>query len=168
MRAVTQPIQPAAPHLDAGELLYRLDGQFSQIVVVGLVAEGFRLNGHFGGTLDTGPLAGATMTGVDYFLLRHDGVGVVRAQEVILLGDQVIAAELTGLLSPPRGLLAPRPTDIPRPDFAWPSAPYRIHVSARFETAAPELKWLNSTVVAHGGTVNFATGRLHVEARVLG
>lgn len=168
MNAVLKPRDTTAPDAHVGKLLYTLDGQFSEIIVIGAVAEGFRLNGHFGGTLASGPLAGARMTGVDYFLLRHDGIGVVRAHELIYSGDHVVAAELTGVLRPPPGIAAPRPADITRPGFAWPAEPYTIHVSARFETASPELAWLNATVVAHGGWVNFATGALHVEARVIG
>ena len=149
----------------AGDLVYAIDGHFHDIVVIGLVNEGFRMNGHFGGSVTAGELTGAAMTGVDYFLLRHDGVGVVRAHEVITHEDRVIAVELHGLLLPPQGIAVPRPTDIAKPGFAWPAAPYSIHVSACFETAAPALAYLNRTVVAHSGTVNFATGKLAIEAR---
>jgi hypothetical protein len=152
---------------ESSELLYAIDGQFHDIVVIGPVAEGFRMNGHFGGEVTAGELTGAKMTGVDYFLLRHDGVGVVRAHEVITAGDRVIAVELHGLLQPPRGIAAPKPADITLAGFAWPAAPYTIHVSARFETAAPGLTHLNGTVVAHSGTVNFATGKLWIEARII-
>lgn len=152
----------------ASDLVYAIDGQFHDIVIIGPVNEGFRMNGHFGGTVTEGELAGATMTGVDYFLLRHDGVGVVRAQEVITHEDRVIAVTLHGLLLPPQGVAAPRPADVTRPGFAWPAAPYSIHVSASFETAAPALAHLNRTLVAHSGTVNFATGKLAIEARQIG
>lgn len=153
---------------ETSELLYAIDGQFNDIVIIGPVAEGFRMNGHFGGTVNAGELTGAKMTGVDYFLLRHDGVGVVRAHEVMTMDDRVIAVELQGLLRPPRGVAAPKPADLTRAGFSWPAAPYTIHVSARFETAAHGLAHLNRTVVAHSGTVNFATGKLYIEARVIG
>jgi hypothetical protein len=159
MNAVTRP---------RNDLLYAIDGQFHDIVPIGPVAGGFRLNGHFGGTVIRGELMDAAMTGVDYFLLRHDGVGIVRAHEVITAGNRVVAAELWGVLQPPRGIAPPRPSDITRPGFSWPDAPYSIHVSARFETAAPDLAHLNHTVVAHSGSVNFATGKLAIEAYVIG
>jgi hypothetical protein len=159
MNAVLKPVS---------DLLYAIDGQFDDIVLIGPVNEGFRMNGHFGGTVTHGELAGAKMTGVDYFLLRHDGVGVVRAHEVITHQDRVIAVQLHGLLLPPQGITAPRPEDMTKPGFAWPAAPYSIHVSASFETAAPALAHLNRTVVAHSGTVNFATGKLAIEARRIG
>lgn len=119
------------------EPLYRLEGHFTQIVPVGPTADGFRLNGHFAGTLTFGDLAGATLTGIDYFRIRDDGAGVVRAHEVVTLGEQVVTVELHGLLLPPEGIDAPRPADIVQPGFAWPEAPYTVHVSATFETAAP-------------------------------
>jgi len=150
-----------------GQLLYRFEGQFSEIVPIGLVADGFRLNGHFGGPIVAGDLAGARLTGVDYFRIDHDGLGIVRAHEIVTDGERTVAVELQGLLRPPAGVTAPRPAEIVRPGFAWPTEPYTIHVSARFETAAPELAHLNATVVAHTGTVNFTTGRLHVDAYVI-
>lgn len=149
-------------------LLYRFDGAFEKIVPIGPVADGFRLDGHFGGTLTAGELVGARLTGVDYFRIRQDGVGVVTAHEIVDLGAVTIGVELHGFLLPPEGVVAPRPLDIVQPGFAWPSEPYTIHVSATFETAAPDLEHLNCTVVAHTGTVDFAQGLLHVDAHVIG
>lgn len=160
-RATTAPPTP-------GRLLYRFDGTFDRIVPIGPVADGFRLEGHFGGTLTDGELAGALLIGVDHFRIRHDGIGVVRAHEVVTAGDDVVAVELHGLLLPPPGIEPPTPADIVQPGFAWPELPYSIHVSATFETASPRLAELNRTVVAHTGTVGFATGQLHVDAHVIG
>lgn len=147
------------------EPLYRFDGRLSRIVPVGPVADGFRLDGHFAGTLTAGELCGATVEGVDYFRIRQDGAGVVRGHEVITTGEnETIAVELTGLLVPPAHIHGLRPSDIAAPGFAWPAEPYTIHVSASFQTAAPAVEYLNTTVVAHTGTVNFATGELRVDA----
>lgn len=151
----------------ASRLLYSFDGQFSDIVPVGPVADGFRLDGYFGGTLTAGDLSGARLVGVDYFRIRHDAVGIVTAHEIVTHGDDTVAVELHGLLVPPRGRPAPRPSDIVQPGFLWPDEPYTIHVSATFETASPALVHLNTTVVAHTGTVNFTTGELHVDAHVI-
>lgn len=155
-----------APSL-SGDLLYTFDGQFSEIIPIGPVADGFRLDGHFGGTITSGQLAGARLTGVDYFRIDHAGRGIVRAHEVVTDGERVVAVELHGILRPPAGVAVPLPSDIVQPGFTWPAEPYTIHVSARFETAAPDLAHLNDTVVAHVGTVNFTTGQLHVDAYVV-
>lgn len=150
------------------ELLYGFDGQFTRIVPIGPVAEGFRLDGHFAGTLTAGELEGTQLEGVDYFRIRPDGVGVVTGREVLTTRDgTIIAAALTGLLVPPRGIEAPLPADIAAPGFDWPAVPYTIHVTASFETAGPTVSYLTATVVAHTGTVNFTTGQLHVDARVI-
>jgi hypothetical protein len=150
-----------------GEVLYRFDGEFHEIVPIGPVADGFRLDGHFGGTITDGDLTGAQLTGVDYFRIDHDGLGIVRAHEIVRDGERTVSVELHGILRPPTGTAAPRPADIVQPGFAWPAEPYTIHVTARFETAAPDLTHLNHTVVAHTGSVNFATGSLHVDAHVI-
>ena len=162
----TALVAPVARPLN-GELLYRFDGQFSEIVPIGPVADGFRLNGHFGGTITAGDLSGARLTGVDYFRIDHAGLGIVRAHEIVTDGERTVAVELHGILRPPVGVAAPLPADITRPGFTWPAEPYTIHVSARFETAAADLAHLNHTVVAHIGTVNFTTGQLHVDAYVV-
>ena len=152
----------------AADLLYRAEASFTDIVPIGPVSSGFRMNGHFAGTVTHGDLAGAALTGVDFFRIRHDGVGVVRAHEVVTLDGQVVAVELDGLLLPPQGVPAPTPHDIVQPGFAWPTEPYTIHVTATFETAIPGLAELNRTVVAHSGAVNFSDGSLVIEARRVG
>ena len=38
------------PFVEAYVLLYSFDGQFGEIIPIGPVANGFRLDGHFGGT----------------------------------------------------------------------------------------------------------------------
>ena len=165
--ATTTAVRPGT-RPKGGDLLYSFDGNFTDIVPIGPVANGFRLDGHFAGPVTTGDLTGAQVTGVDYFRIRHDGAGVVRGHEIVRAGESVIAVELHGLLLPPEGLDAPRPGDIVQPGFAWPEQSYTIHVSAQFETADSELDYLNTTVVAHTGTVNFATGQLHIDAHVVG
>jgi hypothetical protein len=165
---MTTTLNPQHAPAPGYEVLYRFAGNFTDIVPVGPVADGFRLNGHFGGKLTDGELAGADLVGVDYFRIRNDGVGVVTAHEVVTLDDKVVTVELRGLLQPPADTDAPTATDIVQPGFTWPSAPYTIHVSATFETAHPDLAHLNQTVVAHTGTVNFAEGTLFVEARRIG
>lgn len=164
----TTPTRPTTDiHID-DDVVYRFDGHFTDIVPVGPVADGFRLDGHFAGTITEGELAGAALVGIDTFRIRHDGIGVVDAHEVVTHGEHVIAVRLHGLLRPPVGVDAPRPADIVQPGFAWPERPYTIHVAATFETASPQLAHLNATVVAHTGTVDFAAGRLHVDARAIG
>ncbi len=160
--------QPLPTESADQRLLYRFDGRFSEIVPIGPVADGFRLDGHFAGSITEGELAGASLKGVDYFRIRHDGIGVVTAREVVTTDNGcTVAVELRGLVKPPVNCDPPLPADIVEPGFAWPTEPYTIHVSASFETAAPDLAHLNATVVAHTGTVNFTTGELHIDARVI-
>lgn len=165
---MTTAVNPDRAPASGYELVYRFEGNFTDIIPVGPVADGFRLNGHFGGKITFGELAGADLVGVDYFRIRNDGVGIVTAHEVVTLDDKLVTVTLQGVLQPPAGLRPPTAADIIQPGFSWPTAPYSIHVSAMFETAHPELAHLNRTVVAHTGTVNFAEGTLFVEARRIG
>jgi hypothetical protein len=111
---------------------------------------------------------GGSRPGVDYIRITHDGPGIVRAHEIVTDGERTVAVELHGILRPPVDVAGLRTADIVQPGFAWPTEPYTIHVSARFETAAPDLDDdLNHTVVAHTGTVDFAAGHLHVDAHVV-
>lgn len=150
------------------DLAYRLEAHFTAIVPIGLVADGLRMDGHFAGVFTAGEHAGADLVGVDYFRLRRDGVGVIDANEVVTVGDATVAVEVRGYLLPPPGLDLPPLEEVAAPGFVWPDANFAIEAFATFTSGAPQLAELNRTVVAHTGTVNFATGRIHVEARRLG
>ena len=69
------------------EPLYRFDAELTEIVPIGLVPEGVRLDAHFEGTVTAGALEGMHVRGVDYLLLRADGVGVIDAYELDLVRD---------------------------------------------------------------------------------
>lgn len=149
------------------DLVYRLDGRFTHIVPYGLVADGLRLDGHFAGPISVGDYAGADVTGVDYFRIRRDGVGVVDAHEVMTFGGATVAVKVDGYVLPPADVVLPSLEDMASPGFTWPDLDLAVEAFARFTTAAPELAELNRTVVGHTGTVNFATGTVVIEARRL-
>lgn len=146
------------------ERLYRFEGRFTQIIPVGPTADGLRMDSHFGGTIVSGELAGATVTGVDYFRVRADGVGVVDGHEVVEHEGRTIAVRIRGLIVPPAGLPAPSPEQLADPNFSFPDVDFGIQVFATFETAAPELAHLNRTTVVHLGTVNMNTLELIIDA----
>lgn len=104
---------------------------------------------------------------IDYHLIRSDGVGVVDAREVIVSDNGAIAATARGFVLPPPGLETPPLERLLSPGFTWPDLEFAIHLFQTFTAAAPELGWLNRTVVSHLGSVNYATSRLGVDARVL-
>ena len=56
---------------------YAFEAEMTRVVPIGLVPEGLRLNAYYQGRITEGPLTGDTVDGVDYFLLRRDGVGVL-------------------------------------------------------------------------------------------
>lgn len=57
------------------EALYRFEASVTETVAVGLVPEGVRLDVHFAGQVTAGPFTGGRLRGIDYLLLRADGVG---------------------------------------------------------------------------------------------
>jgi len=62
---------------------YSFQAQVTRIAPIGLVPGGLRSDVGFTGTLTDGPLVGSTIEGVDYLLIRHDGVAVIDARELI-------------------------------------------------------------------------------------
>lgn len=148
--------------------VYRFDGRFDSIDMIGPVADGVRMDSRFSGQITKGELAGAAVTGIDYFRIRADGVGVVDGREVVDFGGARIAVRLSGYILPPEGMPVPSPEMMMSPEFFWPDVPFAVRVLATFETAAPALAHLNRLAVAHTGDVNMARGELHIDAWQLG
>lgn len=147
------------------ELISRLQGRFDDMILFGPVPDGIRMDGHFSSPITAGALAGAQLTGVDYFRVRFDGVGVVDAREVIALDGRLVSVEVKGYILPPEGLPRPSAEQVMAPDFACPDLPFEIRAFAWFQTAAPALAYLNTAVVSHTGSVNLARGTVTVDAR---
>ena len=55
------------------KLAYRFEAMLTEVVPIGLVPEGIRLDAFFKGSITDGPLSGATLRGIDYLLLRAEG-----------------------------------------------------------------------------------------------
>jgi hypothetical protein len=160
---------PEAPHHPApGELVYRFEGRLTELNPVGILPEGLLMANPFEATVTGGPLAGARLWGIDHFLVRPDGVGVIDAPETISRGDLHVVGQVRGYVLPPAGAPVPPLEAMIDPGFAWPDAPFRIAGSVMLRTADPDLDWLNRTVAVIAGEVNMSTGRLVIEARSAG
>ena len=132
---------------------------------VGLVPEGLRLNGHSSGVITDGLLAGATATGIDYLLYRHDGVGVVDVRGFAVHPDGVtVAMMLKGFVGEPMPGMLEMMLD---PAFEPPDADAPIHGAAWFQTMAPQYAFLNHTVFGCTGTVNAVHGLVRMTCRSL-
>jgi len=125
---------------------------------VGLVPEGLRIDSYSTGVFTDGLLAGATYDGIDYVLIRHDGVAVLYGRYYAVVPDgATVAFTLRGFMGEPTpGLLeamldpAYEPPDV---DIPW-------HGAFWFETMAPQYAFLNHTIFAGTATLNLATGVL--------
>jgi hypothetical protein len=153
-----QPIQ-------GGDLIYRFEADLAEMYPLGLFPEGIRFHNDFAGTVVDGPFAGGRIFGLDPFLLRPDGVGVIDAPEVIELDDTRVSLHVRGYVVPPAGVEMPVLEALLAPGFEFPDVPFRVTAAATIRTAAPEWAELNAKVAVVEGTVNLATGALRVEAR---
>ena len=63
-------------------MIYRFEGSLSDLYPIGTFDEGIRFHNEFSSTVVAGPFTGGRLFGVDFFLLRPDGVGVIIAPEV--------------------------------------------------------------------------------------
>ena len=108
--------------------------------------QGLRIDVAFAGE-GKGRLAGR-VTGVDYVRLRADGRVDLDIRATIETGDGCRIA-LSG-----DGVAVPR-ADEPIAD---------LFENVRLITAAEQYAWVNTRQIWGTGTVNFATGKIHVEA----
>lgn len=146
-------------------MIYRFVARLTDVNPVGVLPEGLRMANAFEGEIVEGPLAGSRIWGVDPFLLRPDGIGVVDAPETISGGGRHIQAHARGYTIPPAGMEFPPLEALLEPGFEWPDVDFRFEGCVLFRAADPALAYLNRTVGVLSGTVNMATRRLDVTAR---
>jgi hypothetical protein len=142
-----------------------MEGRFTEIVPIGMVAEGFRVNAHYNGTVVEGPLAGAVVNGVDHVLVRRDGISLMDVHQVMITtAGEAIAVHARGYGAaagiPAAELLLKRAIE-------WPDQPSGFLGTAFTQTGSPEHAWMNGCILAYSGVANLGTGSLHVSARVL-
>jgi hypothetical protein len=133
--------------------------------VIGVVPEGLRIDSHTRGVVTEGILAGATTTGIDYMLIRHDGVSVLDARWLAVHADGLtVAITLRGFSGEPTPGLLEAMLD---PEFEFPDVDIPAHVAAWFHTMAPQYAFLNHTVFGCTGTVNMVEGVIRSTCRPL-
>ena len=149
-------------------LVYRFEARTTELIPVGLVPEGIRLDAYFSGPVTEGVLSGATLRGIDYVLLRADGIGVIDAHDVISTGTgQHVSVHAQGYITPPPEVQMPPPEVMLSPEFQWPDVPLPMHGFVLARTGSEELAWMNRTALGFEGTVNVGTGEVLAEARAL-
>lgn len=141
-----------------GEKIYEYDLDITEVTDYGVTLEnilsgkasvpmqGARIDVAFAGRA-TGRLAGH-LRGIDYLRIRADGRVDLDIYAVIETEDGHRIALAAG------GVALPRPDE--------PIADLRENVE--LTTASEDYAWVNSRQVWGVGTVNFATGKIHVEA----
>ena len=157
-------LSAAAPR-GAG-LLYRFEARLD-FNVVGLVAEGLQMSNPFEGRATRGVFEGARVWGIDPFLLRRDGVGVIDVPKTISGDGYHVYEHVRAYSFPPEGLEMPPLDVLLDPGFDWPDLAFPIQGTSTFRTGAVGLEWLNRAVARVDGWANMANGRLVIETRIL-
>lgn len=142
-----------------------LEGEAVGQDFVGLVPEGLRIDGHTRGVVTDGLFAGATTSGIDYLLFRHDGVGVIDARWLLVDADgATVAITLKGFIGEPSPGFLEAFLD---PEFEPADVDIPSHGAAWFQTMAPQYAFLNHTVVGFTGMLNIAQGVIRLTGRPL-
>ncbi|HEX6195776.1 MAG TPA: hypothetical protein VFZ37_07690 [Jiangellaceae bacterium] len=148
-------------------LVYRLEGTLADLYPIGLFPEGLRFHNDFAADIVDGPFEGGRIFGLDEFMVRPDGVGVVVAHEVVESANTRVAFDIRGYVLPPDGMEMPPLEVLASPGFEFPDLDFRVLATALMRTADPRFDYLNRAVVINEGTVNLGTGRLVIEARTV-
>ena len=142
-----------------------LEVQITGQDAIGLVPEGLRVDVYVSGVVADGLLVGAAAKGVDYLLLRHDGVSVIDARHFLADTDGVtVAMTIKGFGGEPSPGWLEAMLD---PEFEPPDVGIPIHAAAWLHTMAPQYGFLNHTVFGCTGTVNMVEGVVRVTCRPL-
>jgi hypothetical protein len=145
---------------------YRFDADLD-ISPIGLTPEGLRFAAAFEGTIRDGFMQGARVWGVDQFLLRSDGIGIVDAPKTLSLGDLHVLEIVRGYCRPPEGLELPPLAKLLEPDFEWPDLEFPLEGFSLFSVGARQLQHLNSALGQIEGSVNFSTRKVTVTTYLL-
>jgi hypothetical protein len=143
--------------------LFRMEGELTELVTVGLLPEGVRMHNTFEGTIVAGEPSDARVRGIDEFLIRPDGIGVVDAREVVIAPTGTLCADVFGYAHPPDGMTMPPLEVFLDPAFAWPDVRFTLECGAMYRTGEASLAELGRTAVVHVGWVNMATRELVIE-----
>ena len=129
-----------------GEMLYEAKLKLLAPLQIGSVPEGQRLNVPFTGDI-SGPTVHGKIEGIDYVLVRPDGVGLLHVHGVVTTdGGDIISVEVSGFLTPA------------------PDGRFALKGAVTYQTASKELAWLNSTQGVEDGFVDMNTSELNVKA----
>jgi hypothetical protein len=143
--------------------LFRMEGRLTELVTVGLLDEGLCMHNSFEGRIVAGDPRGGLVRGVDEFVIRPDGTGVVDAREVITAEGGSLSATVLGYAHPPAGLSMPPLEVLLDPSFEWPDVRFTIECGAVYRAGTPASTELGRTAVVHLGWVNMATRELVIE-----
>jgi len=143
---------------------YTTEATVTAIHPIGLVPGGLRMNGHFAGTITDGLFAGSSFEGIDYNLMRPDGVLVADVHMLIAIPDgPSVGVRIMGFWVPTFEM--PPLEAWLDPDFEFPDSDIPGHMVVWHQTMLPQYAHLNHTLFAFSGTLNLARGELRWTVR---
>lgn len=160
------PKQPERICSHQEEPLYRFEAQL-ELNVIGVVPEGLRMANRFEGRISSGLLCGARVWGIDHFVIRRDGIGLIQAEKTLSLGGLHLYEHVQAYCYPPSGLVLPALDAFTSSGFAWPDVHFPMQGFSTFRSAHPEYAYLNRALARVHGAGNFHTGALRIETALL-
>ena len=129
-----------------GDMLYEEKLKILAGVNIGPVPEGRRVDLPFTGDV-SGPIIHGKVDGIDYFLMRPDGVGRLHSHGIITTdGGDLISVEVSGFMS------------------RSPDGRFALKGAIAYQTGSKEFAWLNSTQGAVDGF--FDLTKMEVTAKI--
>ncbi len=161
-----QSSQHEQPRTHREAPLYQFEAQL-ELNTIGLVPEGLRMANRFEGRITAGLLRGARVWGIDHFVIRSDGIGLIQAEKTISLGGLHLYEHVQAYCYPPAGLPLPALEALVAPGFEWPDVFFPMQGFSTFRAAHPEYLYLNRALARVQGAGNFSSGALRIETSLL-
>lgn len=159
--SIPQNVSPAFPRA-ALTPLYHFEARL-ELCTIGIVPEGLRMANRFEGRVRSGLLEGARVWGIDHFVIRTDGVGLIDAEKTLSLGDVLLYEHVRAYCLPPQGIEMPPLEALRAPGFEWPDLAFPMHGFSYFRAEHAELVHLNRALAYVEGNGNFRTGALQID-----
>ncbi len=148
-------------------LICRAEGELRGSSPMRRCAEGVRFTDELTAAITAGPFAGARLTGLDQFTIRPDGTLVMAGPQAIESPAGPVALDLWALVITPPDSAPLDPDRVSAPDYDFPDLDLKVSGSALVRAAGPRYADLDGATASVEGWINFESGELEVEARVI-
>ena len=153
--------------VEHGGLICRIEGELKGSSGFSRCSEGMRAVHTLEASVVGGPYAGEKLTGLDEFTIRPDGTVRMAGAQTSSSGRLSLALQLLGSITPAAGLEWPSPQAMARPGYEFPDADLPLRGTALLRATDEDRPDLDGVTATIEGWLNFESGELEVEARVV-